>query len=92
MHQNTDWEKEFDELFCYRDSKDGRMKLHAMTAFADNYKDFIRSLLQAREEWLKGEIEKKLAKARDYYQETRLQPLEGEMSAFRDVLSLINKK
>lgn len=57
MHQNTDWEetvREFEEVFIERgtSSAEDEWKLSPQPAV-----EWLKSKLQAREEWLKGEIE-----------------------------------
>jgi hypothetical protein len=78
MHQNTDWEKDFDAWYSKADISANTVEL----------KDFIRSLLQAREEWLKGEIEQMPTREIDVLHD---EPSVTMISKSR-VLSLINKK
>ena len=51
----AEWEERFNELFCYKDSQDGKWKLHAMVSFADNYKSFIKQVEQDTEKRVVGE-------------------------------------
>lgn len=55
MPYSPDWEKEFDLQWAEDDEP--RLRNFA--------KDFIHSLLQAREEWLRGEIERLIPEGTD---------------------------
>ncbi len=89
MHQNTDWEKDFDEKF------EGYWRGRAIP---DELKFFIRSLLQAREECLKGEIGIAMVNAPEYPMEGPNAEMitwaakQGYFDGLNRALALINKK
>lgn len=49
MHQNTDWEKDFDELWEHYNLSRAEVDREIVS-------DFIRSLLQTREKWLLKQV------------------------------------
>lgn len=67
MPYSPDWEKSFENKFGDLLSlgsepfNDTYVQLHVKPAI----KDYIRSLLQAREEWLRGEIERLIPEGTD---------------------------
>ncbi len=86
MHQNTDWEKEFDELWEHYNLSRAEVDREIVS-------DFIRSLLQAREEWLHGEIMKIMNdyEEPDFTHETADAIQKHAVKTFNRILSLIKK-
>lgn len=81
----TDWEKDFDQRF------EGYWRGNAVP---DEIKFFIRSLLQAREEWLYSEVKKIMNdyEEPDFSHETADAIQKHAVKTFNRILSLLTPK